>query len=296
MRADARASPSGYLFIAGAALCWGFTAAFAKFLLIRRVDPLTLAQVRASFSFLLLLLFVLAARRAVLKVAPLDAAGLALLGVCGLAFSNYSYLSAIQLTNVTTAILIQYTAPVWVLLFSAAFLRERLTTRHAVAAGLSFGGCTLAVGAYQASQLEWNPLGIVWGLGAAMTFSFTNLWGRRMALRVALLPSLLYALGATSVFWALVRSPARLLAAGYPGTQWALFLAYAVLSVLIPYTLYYTGLKRLSPTHAVVTATLEPVFAILFAFLLVGEQIATAQLTGMAAVVGAVVLLGGRRP
>lgn len=287
--------PWGYVSIAGAALCWGFTAAFAKLLFIRHIEPLTLAQVRASFSFLLLLAFALALRRSMLRVRPRPAAGLALLGVLGIACSNYTYLAAIHLTNVSTAILVQYTAPVWVMLYGVVFARERLAARQAAAVALSFAGCALAVGGYRAGQLAWNPAGIGYALGAALSFAFLNIWGARMARQVELWTSLLYALGAASVFWALVSSPVRLFAAGYPPEQWGLFLAYAVLSILLPMTLYYAGLRRLPPTHAVVTSTLEPAFAIGFAWLIVAEPVAAPQVLGLVAIVAAVLLLQGAR-
>jgi drug/metabolite transporter (DMT)-like permease len=282
------------LLIAGAALCWGFTAALAKFLFLRNIDPLTLAQVRASFSFLLLLGFTLLRRRAGrgrLRVEPRLAAGLALLGVLGIAASNYTYLMAIHLSNVTTAILVQYTAPVWVTLYSALFASERMSLRKVLAILLSFGGCLLAVGAYRAGELAFNAAGVAYALAAAFTFSFFNIWGRRMAQRVELWTSLLHALGAASIFWALVRSPVRLLESGHSGAQWAVFFAYAVISILVPFSLFFAGLRRLPATHAIVTSTLEPPFAILFAFLLVAERPALPQFLGMAAVISAVVLL-----
>lgn len=281
----------GYLRIAGAALCWGFTAAFAKFLFVRQVEPLTLAQVRSGFSFLILLAVALLGRRGMLRVAPRLAAGLALLGILGIAASNYAYLMAIHLSNVTTAILVQYTAPAWVMLYSAFFAGERMSLRRVLAVALSFGGCVLAVGGYRAGGLAWNPAGVAYALGAAFTFSFFNIWGGRMAQRVELWTGLLYSLGAATVFWALVRWPARLLEAGYSGAQWAMLFLYAVLSILAPFALFYSGLRRLPPTHAIVTSTLEPGFAILFAYLLVGDRLAPAQFLGTAAVIAAVVLL-----
>src|SRR5690348_1596621 len=48
-------------------------------------------------------------------------------------------------------------------------------------------------------------------------------------------------------------------------------MAIAVGSMLIPFSLYLGGLRRLDPTRAVVTSCLEPVFAIAFAALLPGR-------------------------
>ena len=286
-----RFHPAGYLLVAGAAVCWAFGASLAKLLFARDVDPLTLAQVRAAFSFLALLLAAVAWRPAMLRVPWRLAGELAVLGIAGIAASNYTYLVAIQRSNVTTAVLIQYTAPVWVTLYAVLSGSEPRSARKALAAGLSFGGCALAAGGYRPANLALNHSGVAYALAAALTFSFFNIWGKRMARKVEVWTGLLHALGAATLFWFLVRSPLRLLEAGYSGRHWALLVCYAMVSVLLPFTLFYSGLRRLPATHAMVTSTLEPVLAALFAFLIVGEQLAAPQVAGMAAVIAAIVLL-----
>lgn len=233
-----------------------------------------------------------------LRVRPRLAAGLALLGVAGIAASNYTYLMAIHRSNVATAVLIQYTAPVWVALYAllaapAGGRRDNgaSTGRTLLAALLAFGGCALAVGGYRAGRLAVSAAAIFWGLAAAFTFSFFNIWGRKMAKQVEVWTSLLWALGAATLFWCLVRSPLWLARADYPAREWVLLLLYAMLSVLLPFSLFYSGLRRLPATHAAVTSSLEPIFAVLFAFLVVGERLAAPQFAGMAAVIAAVLLL-----
>ncbi len=283
----------GYVFIAGAALCWAFGASLAKLLFVQRVDPLTLAQVRAGFSFLILLGVALAIRPAMLRVNRRLAGELAVLGVAGIAASNYTYLVAIQRSNVTTAVLMQYTAPVWVALYAVVSGSEPMHVRKVLAAALSFGGCALAVGGYRAAGLVLSASGVAYGLAAAFTFSFFNIWGRRVAPRVEVWTGLLWALGAATIFWFVVRQPMRLAQAGFSPRQWALFLFYSLVSVLLPFLLFYSGLRLLPATHAMITSTLEPVFAALFAFLMVGEHLGAAQFAGMAAVIAAIVMLTG---
>ena len=55
-----------------------------------------------------------------LRLPRVDLIKTLLLGVLGVAASNYFYYLAIQRTNVATAIILQYTAPVWVLLYLVA--------------------------------------------------------------------------------------------------------------------------------------------------------------------------------
>ena len=51
------------------------------------------------------------------------------LGMLGVAASNYFYYVAIQRTSVAIAIIVQYTAPVWVLLYVVARGQQKLSLR-----------------------------------------------------------------------------------------------------------------------------------------------------------------------
>ena len=65
------------------------------------------------------------------------------------------------------------------------------------------------------------------------------------------------------------------MAQNFSGPQWGFLFVFACLSMVLPYMLYLSGLKYLDPTRAVITSCLEPVFAILFAVLFVGETLRT---------------------
>ena len=126
----------GYLYIMAATLLWGVAAtmgraAFTGRLLpgdeaIAAVGPLILSQTRTSFTFLALLL-ILGMKRGwtSLSVPRADVARLFLLGVLGISAANFFYYVAIQRTNVATAIILQYTAPIWVLLYLSARWRRK---------------------------------------------------------------------------------------------------------------------------------------------------------------------------
>jgi hypothetical protein len=118
------ASFRGYLYIGAAALFWespppgraAFTGRVPG-LKLGAIDPLILSQSRTTLSFLVLLPILLRRRGApALRVPKQDLIRFLLIGVLGVAASNYLYYLSIQRTNVATAIILQYTAPVWVLL------------------------------------------------------------------------------------------------------------------------------------------------------------------------------------
>src|SRR5262249_25890469 len=116
-----RDSRVGYVYIGLAAVLWGGSAslgraAFTGRILsgsgIRYVSPVVLSQARTTFSFLAVLLVLLVRRGwRPLLLPRRDLVHLVVLGIGGVAASNYFYYLAIQRTNVATAIIVQYTAP-----------------------------------------------------------------------------------------------------------------------------------------------------------------------------------------
>ena len=129
----------GYFFIASAAFLWGVSAALGRAIFtgklplsaaaIRPIDPLILSQTRTTFSLLVLLPLLVASQGwQRIKLPARDLAYCFLLGTLGVAVSNYFYYVAIQRTNVATAIIVQYTAPVWVLFYVVARGQQKLSS------------------------------------------------------------------------------------------------------------------------------------------------------------------------
>jgi len=297
----------GYLSIAAAALCWGASAALGKAVFtgrllasaqaLRPIDTLILTQMRVSFALLILAPAVLLrGGRAGLRMPIRDIGRCFALAVLGVAASNFFYFWAIAKTSVATAIILQYTAPVWVLLYLVARRRQRATAQRVSAVAAAVAGLALVVGGH----LRVNPAGVAAGLAAAFSFAFYNLYGHGLLARYDRWRVLVYTLVGATVFWLFVNPPWRILAAHYSAGQWIFLLVFSVTSVLLPFSFYFAGLQYLDATRAIVTSCLEPVFAIVLAAAFVGESLAGLQVAGIALVLAATVVVqlaaGGERP
>lgn len=291
----------GYLYIGGAALFWGIAAtlgraAFTGRLLpggaLRAIDPLILSQSRAMLS-LAVLLPVLLVRRggAALRVPGRVLLQFFLLGILGVAASNYLYYLAIQRTNVATAIILQYTAPVWVLLYTVARGAQRPSLRRTSAVGLAVVGCALAVGFVGSGGLRMDTIGVIAALLAAFSFAFYNVGGHSVLARYDRWKVLLWVLVATSTFWIFVNPPWKIIAAHYGREQWAFMLVFSLVSVLGPFSCYFAGLQHLEPTRAIVASCLEPVFSIVIAAVALSELLRPFQTVGIVLVLVAIVLI-----
>jgi len=296
----------GYFYIASAAFLWGVSAtlgraAFTGRLLpgasslsssLAKIDPLILSQSRATLSLAVLLPVLLVRRGAsALRVPGRDLVQLFLLGVLGVAVSNYFYYLAIERTNVATAIILQYTAPVWVLLYTLARGAQRPSWRRSAAVGLAVVGCALAVGFVGSGGFRMDKIGVTAALVAAFSFAFYNVGGHKVLARYERWKVLLWVLIGTSMFWLFVNPPWKIVAAHYNRQQWEFMLVFSLVSVLGPFSCYFAGLQYLEPTRAIVASCLEPVFSIVLTALVLKELVRPMQMVGIVLVLVAIVLI-----
>ena len=256
------------------------------------IDPLILAQSRTSLSFLVLLPVLLWQRGARgLKLPVRDLLHTLLLGTFGVAASNYFYYLAIQKTNVATAIILQYTAPIWVLLYMVARGVQRPSLQRVCAVGLAVVGSALAIGVVGAGGFRINTVGLIAAMLAAFSFAFYNVGGHDILARYDRWQVLVFTLGSAAAFWLIVNPPWKIIAAHYGRAEWAFLLVFAITSVLLPFSLYFAGLQHLDATSAIVGSCLEPVFSIIIAAFALGEVVRPIQTIGVVIVLAAIVLV-----
>lgn len=253
------------------------------------VDPLVLSAARASLSLVIVVAYLLSRRRDLLVVRPSDLPFLAAFGVLGLAMVHFAYFKTISLTGVAAAILLEYLAPVLVLVISVTLLRERLTWALPVAVSLSVTGCALMVGAIGGEGLAVSAEGLWWGLASAVFFAAYTLMGRYAAGRFAPWTMLAYGLAAATAFWLVVLGgPGRIVTLLSDWRALAAVLAVALVSTIVPFGAFLRALHLIEATQASVTSAVEPVLAGIAAWFVFNERLGVAQIVGGLLVIAAV--------
>lgn len=285
----------GSVMVLGAATAWGLMGTLARYLFTgKEVDPLTLTAIRSTLAFLFLVLGLLVWDQRQLRLPRRDIPQAALVGVAGLAMANFTYYYTISLTNVATAILLQYMAPILVALASVLFLGERLTWVTLLALALAVGGCFLMVRVYDPTLLRLNLPGLISGLLSACAFAAYTLFTKRAVARIPSWTLLVYAYAFSTLFWWFLTPPWVLLSAEYSLRLWAIFFLIGSAGTVLPFALYTFGLTYLPATQVSIISTMEPVVAATAALLFLGEILDWPQLVGGALVVAGVVLVQQR--
>jgi drug/metabolite transporter (DMT)-like permease len=265
---------------------WALNGTMARELLDDGVDAARLAQLRSAGSWLLLALFLGVARRDLVPVEPRELPSLAVLGVIGLAGVHATYFLAIDHLQIGVAVTIQYLAPLLLLLWLRVVHGRRLAPSLWGAVGLSVVGCFFVVRAYDASALD--AVGVAAAFGAAFTFAFYMVGSERAGHRHEAVTTLFWSFGFASVFWALVAPWWGFPFGELDSAKNALLAAgVVVIGTLLPFICMVTALRHIPAPRAAIVATLEPVLAAVFAWVLLGEELAPVQLAGGALVLAA---------
>jgi len=288
----------GYFFVATATFCWGAAAVVGKaifngslFAGHALISPVVLTQTRTTFTVLVFgPILLLRFGRHIFSITRRDLILCALAGTLGVACSNFFYYLAVQKSTVSLAITVQYTAPLWVLIYMVARGREQATVQRSAAALVAMIGTALAIGVFQ-TGVKFSMIAVSSALLASFGYAFYNVAGQGLVTRNHQFTVMFYLLLGAAIMWTLVDPPWKLMAQNFSGRQWGFLFVFACLSMVLPYMLYLSGLKYLDPTRAVITSCLEPVFAILFAVLFVGESLRSLQIVGIVAVLVATVMV-----
>jgi drug/metabolite transporter (DMT)-like permease len=281
----------GYLLVAAAATSWGSQGVVAKLLLTGGLPPAGLVSARTAAACLVLGLVLAVVRPGLLRIRAADFWHVAILGVAGMALSQYAYYVALSRVPVATALLVTFTAPLLVLAAGVVFYGEPLRLRDVLAAAVTLAGAALVVRAYDPALIRIDAVGLVASGCCAVTFAFYSLWARRVAPRLSPWTMLAYSLATAAVLWIPLAPPWRVLLAPHSPAVWTGFAVVVIFGTLVPFGLYLAGLARIRAAHASVTSCLEPVVAATVAFVVLGETLEALQLVGGGLILAGIALL-----
>ncbi|HYH82999.1 MAG TPA: EamA family transporter [Longimicrobium sp.] len=273
----------GYLYVLAAAVLWGLLGPVSRFAMRDGVDPLEIAFWRALIAGACFGVHAVAIGRTRMERRDLPAA--VGFGLVGVALFFAAYFNAVRSGGAALASVLLYTAPVWVALLSAVFLRERMNRRTLLAVTLAIAGVA-GIALAGGGSVRLTPAALSWGLLSGWAYATYYLVGKRYFTRYHAATFFLYALpvGALALL-PFVRFGHK------TATAWAVLVFLAVVPTYGSFLLYGAGLRTVDATRASTVATLEPVVAAVAAFAVWGERMGAGGYLFALLVVAAVVLM-----
>ena len=273
----------GTIAILLAVLCWGLLGVMSRVAMADGTPPLTVAFWRAVLAFALFTVHATITGAQPIRSADRPAA--VLLGVAGVAVLYFAYLNAIESGGVALSSILMYSAPIWVAIGGRIFFHERVSARAAAALTLTLAGVAIVALSSGTGTVRLSPGAVGWGLLSGAMYALYFLVGRRLFSHNASARVMAWALGVGAAtmlpfvrFQALSRS------------AWGGVVFLAVVCTYAAYLAYAEGVKRLPSARAATVATLEPVIAVVAAYVVWGERLSPLGLVGAAIVIAGVLL------
>ena len=275
---------------------WGLMGFFRRRMDTMGFDNTGVVLVRFGVTALLFALTILLSDPASIKIRLRDLWCFLGSGLCSLLFFTLCYFQAMTVMSLSTAAVLLYTAPCFVILMSALLFKERITARKLLAVALSILGCALVSGVV-GSRGTITAAGLLFGLGAGFGYALYSIFGKLAFQRGYKSNTVnFYSCAFAAVGAGLIggfRTPVGLMLSS--GGNFAFVLFAALVTCYLPYLLYTYGLSGIEAGKASVMASVEPVVATLLGVLAYHEPLGLFGALGMALVLAAIVILELKR-
>lgn len=280
-----------FFFVILAGVLWGTSGIFVKLIGPYGISSMTMTALRGVISFLCLAVYALAVDARLFRVGWRD---LLLLAGGGVAFfgTGSCYFLAMQMTSVSTAVVLMYTAPILVMLVSVFFLGERLTALKSFSVVCMLAGCCLVAGLLGGAK--WNALGIFVGLLSGISYASYNILTKiQMKRGIYPITAVLYCFLFMSICACCFASPASVTAAVAQKPLFVplLLLGLGICTSTLPYFFYTGALKELPAGTTSALAIVEPMAATVFSVVIFREALSLPALVGIILILFAAFLL-----
>lgn len=274
-----------------AGIFWGTSGIFSTYLKQYGLSGMEATLVRGGVSLLFMLVYALIFDRRAFRITLSELALFAGLGVA-LFGSGTAYFYAIPMTSNATAVVLMYTAPVIVAVFSAIFFGEQFSGLKLLSVGLMLFGCVLVSGVI--GDLRVSALGIFLGLLSGVSYAAYNIV-TKIAMQRGSSPmsATLYGVAFMTLFSLVFSKPAAIGSAVVqtPFPVLPLIVGIGLFTFVIPYLLYTTAMKTLPAGTACALSIIEPMSATVYSMILFGDVPSVPSAIGIVLILLAVFLL-----
>jgi len=253
------------LYLVTASILWSIGGLFIKLV---DWNPMAIAGARSGIAAIVMLLYL---KKPIIRLGKKK-----FLGACTYASLLIFFVTANKLTTSANAILLQFTAPIWVLLFSKFFLKEKIKKYDIVTIiFVMFGMILFFIGDLKSGNRIGNFIAILSGISMAGMVIFLKLLKDDSPVEMTFLGNIITFIIAFPFFFLSVPSLNSIL----------VLLILGIFQLGISYIFYVLAIKYVSPIEAILIPVLEPLLNPVWVFLFTRETPGTYAFIGGAIVI-----------
>jgi drug/metabolite transporter (DMT)-like permease len=272
-----------------AAVMWGLTGLFSINLKQMGFTATEMSTIRSFLSLIIAGVVFFIKDRNIFKIHSLkDLAILTVTCFFGYTIFIVAYVVAVNETSMAVACVLMYTFPAFIILFSAIFLKEKVTKKKIAVMLMVFVGCVMVSGIFDGEVRNFTTFGLLCGLFSGISFAFYSMASKALMKKYSTETILFYMFVISSVFFIFTGHPTQVVAKTTQHGAWGWMISFALAISFVPYIIYLKGLTVISASEAGIIASIEPIVSTIAGILLFGESINLLKVCGIAVVVIAI--------
>lgn len=282
---------SGELYVVFAGICWGLIGLFTRQMNKAGLNSIQVTFLRNFAAAVLLLVLILIKNKKLIRIRFKDIWMFCGTGILSIAFFNICYFKTIEMTSLSVAAVLLYTAPAIVVMMSCIFFKEKMNRKKGIALILAFAGCICTTGIIGKEQ-SVSYMGVLIGLGSGIGYALYSIFGTIAIKKYNSYTISLY----TFIFASLALLPISGLGKAAEiiidnKSVIPVTLGLSVISTIVPFLCYTKGLERMEAGKASIMAFIEPLVATICGIVLLHEKITISNAAGILLIFMSVILL-----
>lgn len=273
---------------------WGFSGACGQFLFeYKGVTSKWLVPVRLVIAGCLMLAwFIIRDKKKAFRIwkKRRNAVDILIYGIAGLMLCQYTYFATIELSNAGTATVLQYIAPVIIMVLVCGMEKRMPKPVEVAALVFAVSGILLIATHGNIRQLAISPAALTMGMLSACTVVIYNLQPKSLLIQFPSAYLLAWAMTIGGVVLSLIFKPWQYSYKMDMGLVLAMA-AIIVLGTMVAFTLYMMGVQMIGPSKASLYACVEPIAATLLSAVWLKVPFAPLDFVGFALIIATILIL-----
>ena len=281
-----------------AACLWGISGATGQYLFkFTGVTPEWVVSTRTLFVGIIMLTFLQLTHGGIFEIwtNKEDRKDIIIFSLVGMLFTQYGYFAAIKYCNAATATVLQYTAPIMIVVYLAIKNRKLPTLVETIAVIGCLAGTILLATHGDLKNLSLSPQALFWGLVSAVALAFYTVYPARLLTKYDTKMLIGWSMAIGSVAMHFVH-PSWEFAANWdlPGVACMVFIV--IFGTMTPYLLFLNGVKYIGPTKSSLYASAEPLASTIVSVVWLKVGLELMDYIGFIFIVAAVLMLSFVKP
>ncbi|MDF1508969.1 DMT family transporter [Robertmurraya sp. DFI.2.37] len=216
---------------------------------------------------------------------------LVIFGLLGMLAVQYTYMASIKHGNAAVATLLQYLAPVMIIIYLIVRKQTVLTRRDFLTVSLALIGTFFLLTNGTLSQLSVPLPAIVWGILSGVALAFYTLYAASLLKQFDSLVIVGWAMIIGSFALSFIHPPWRIDLLNLPVEAYVYLFFVILFGTMLAFWFYIESLKSLSPKETSLLGSVEPLAAVITTVFWLKEPFGTFQWGGTACIIGMIILL-----